>query len=307
MRAVWSHWTKPLRGAPGTAWLDIRHYLMAFVVSCATAKQHFAETVLVTDSPGARMLVDDVGLDFDHVIVDLDQLSSECLFWWNLGKIHAYRIQTEAFIHLDNDVFLWGRLPERLLTAPVFAQNPEYFTEQSNYYLPLEMEAAIIGSGRGWLPPEWRWGRDIYGSFQKSMNTGIYGGNHVDFIQYAANLHLELLHHPSNLTILQDLPEKARVTGMLEMCLPSLCADFHAGREGSPFHDIDVEYLFQSAEAAYAEAEAMGYTHLLGGAKRQPSTVAKLERRVQRDFPDQYERCCRISDDNPNYLGGGVV
>jgi hypothetical protein len=42
-------------------------------------------------------------------------------------------------------------------------------------------------------------------------------------------------------------------------------------------------------------ARQRGYTHLIGGAKRNRKLARALENRVARDYPDRYERCCSLS------------
>jgi hypothetical protein len=38
----------------------------------------------------------------------------------------------------------------------------------------------------------------------------------------------------------------------------------------------------------------MGFTHLIAGAKRNPQVAKTLERRVQRDYPEYYDRCIKL-------------
>lgn len=73
------------------------------------------------------MLVDGVGLDFDEVHTSLSVLDRHNQEWWALGKLCACRAQTEPFVHIDNDVFLWQPRPHDVAAASVFAQNQEYF------------------------------------------------------------------------------------------------------------------------------------------------------------------------------------
>ena len=290
VKAVWSHWTKPLKDHPGSVWMSVKHYLFAFVLSFENARKFLSPTCLHTDREGFRMLIDGVGLPFDIVSVDLDALNEYCLYWWNMGKFHAYASQTEPFIHLDNDVFLWEPLPEKILSAPLFAQNPEYFTESSDYYLPIELENAIDSIDDGWLPDEWRWGRNIFGNFQKAINTGIYGGYRTDFIKYCADLAIKIISNPVNAKALAPLDNKAKLTGMIEMYVPSVCYDYHKNRDGSLFKDLEMEYLFTSAEDAYNNPKQIKYTHLLGRAKRDLEIIKRLENRVKLEYPIYYKR-----------------
>jgi len=297
MKAVWSHWTKPLKGHPGSVWISIKHYLFAFVLSFENARKHFSPTCLYTDQEGFRLLIEGVGFPFDFVAVDLDVLNEYCLYWWNMGKFYAYSRQTEPFIHLDNDVFLWESLPEKVLSSPVFAQNPEYFTELSDYYLPIDLETAICGISDGWLPKEWLWGREIFGNFQKSINTGIYGGYRTDFIKYCSDLAFKIINHPPNAKALDPLDDKAKITGMIEMYLPSICYEYHKEKENSSFRDLEIEYLFSSAEDAYRNTQQIKYTHILGRAKRDQVIVKRLEERVATEYPNYYKRIIEYVND----------
>ena len=42
-------------------------------------------------------------------------------------------------------------------------------------------------------------------------------------------------------------------------------------------------------------ARRAGYTHLIGGAKRNRKLMRSLENRVMREYPELYERCCRVT------------
>gem|GEM_PF-1948653 len=49
-----------------------------------------------------------------------------------MRKLHTYALQTEAFVHLDGDAYLFAPLPVSLTEAPLLAQNLEY---DHPYYL----------------------------------------------------------------------------------------------------------------------------------------------------------------------------
>jgi Family of unknown function (DUF6734) len=121
--------------------------------SLQTARKHYGKTSLFTDDEGARILIDGIGLEFDTVSVDLNELAHSDPEWWTLGKMMTYRAQTEPFVHIDEDVFLWQRLPRELEQAPVFAQNAEYFSCAAWWYQPEALES-VVKEHRGWLPDE---------------------------------------------------------------------------------------------------------------------------------------------------------
>jgi len=293
MLAVWSHWSKPF-ALGGGGWPTPAHYLMSCVLSVETARSHFERTRLVTDSAGMKMLVDGVGLDFDDVRLDLSEIEECDPAWWVLGKIQAFRTQHEPFVHIDNDVYLWNGLPERLTSADVLAQNPEHFTDASDYYKLAELEQ-IRRYPYGWLPKEVEWCRSLHGAHQRSLNTGIYGGHRVDFIQYCAELAFEMLEHPGNREAVARIEDKPRFSGTLEMFLPAACLEYHTARPHSPFRTVEAATLFDSAEQAYRDGEAKSYTHMIGRSKSKPTNARKLETRVRLHYPRHYERCVEYS------------
>jgi hypothetical protein len=183
-RAVWSFWTAPFQSGYRSRWLTERDHLMSWALSWSTVSRFFETTSLVTDSPGARLLVDVVGLPFDLVVTSLDQLDPAKSDWWTLGKLRAYR-QTCPFLHFDSDVFLWSALPDRLLTAEVAAQNPEAAPlDDSSYYKPTQVSEALNRLG-GWLPNELR--DYLHNGGSTAACTGVFGGcAWEDITEYAA-------------------------------------------------------------------------------------------------------------------------
>ena len=84
---------------------------MAWALSVETARPHVSGVRLVTDTLGARLLVDELGVEFDEVSLSLDRLERTDPAWWSVGKLVAISEQREPFIHVDADVFLWSALP----------------------------------------------------------------------------------------------------------------------------------------------------------------------------------------------------
>ena len=108
-------------------WRSQAHHLFSWVLSLETVRKHFPRTAVFTDDEGARLLIDQLGLEFDEVSTELNALDQHDADWWALGKVWTYRAQSEPFIHFDSDVFLWNALPDLLTSASVIAQNPDVF------------------------------------------------------------------------------------------------------------------------------------------------------------------------------------
>lgn len=295
MQAVWSFWTKPYRAHHRAVWFSDTHHLLAWVLSVETAKRHYERTCLVTDVEGARLLVDDLGLEFTTVSTALSSLHDGDPDWWVLGKLWTYRAQSQPFVHIDNDVFLWKRLPEHVERAPVFAQNPEWFPPAGeSWYRPHAFDRAVR-SYAGWTPDEWRWYTARRGS--EAICCGILGGMCVEFLSYYARLAIDMIEHPRNAAAWRALGSCIGDNILLEQYLLAACLDYHRHRARSRFGAIEVKYLFESTDDAFDEEQACraGYTHLIGGAKSNRLLAARLEARVRRDYPELYRRCLQCA------------
>jgi hypothetical protein len=263
------------------------------VLSLETAKKHYPKTALFTDSLGAQILLDKLELEFDQISTELDALDNHDPEWWALGKVYTYRAQTEPFLHIDSDVFLWNSLSESMVSAPLLAQNPEYFLPGTSWYKPEQFEAAIRRVN-GWLPEEWTWYRS-QSLLQKAVCCGIFGGNHIDFIRYYSNLAIRLVEHLPNQAAWELLDNATERNILFEQYFLGCCIEYHRNRPDSPFKNIDIQYLFSSLDDALIPENAarVGFTHLIASAKRKRTIAENLEKRVRRDYPQHYERCIR--------------
>lgn len=296
MRAVWSFWSKPFYEGSGWQWREPVHHLLAWGLSLRLARAHYAETVLITDSPGKALLVDNLGLSFTHVSTELDRLRNEYPGLWALGKLVTYSLQDKPFVHLDTDVFLWRPLPGRITSAPVLAQNPESYHLADEWCGPRVIENAFTRDGLK-LPSEWEWSRSHREHHFREANCGILGGMNAGFIQHYARLALDLVLNPRHSAAWASIPDKDSLNTILEQFFLLACLDFHRSDPASPFRGVHIKYLFPSFEAAFNpnHAARMGFTHLLADAKANAHITNRLEQRTQRDDEDFYRHCVRLS------------
>lgn len=289
MKAIWSFWTRPDQYRR-LAWPSERQHLLSLLLSLETVRRHYPRTTLYTDTPGAKLLADVIGFEFDNISPSLDAIEECNPSWWSLAKLHACRLQGEPFIHFDNDVFLWRRFPERIESAQVLAQNPEDFTLGTSYYRPEKFDRALSACG-GWAPEEWEWYASIGGARRRAACCGVFGGNNLEFIRHYANTAFALAENPRNQPGWARLNKESSDNLLFEQYLLSACVNYHQGRAGSPFRDIDIQYLFSRQDEAFSShaAAALGYTHLIG-AKRNHHVAERLQRRVEREYPECYER-----------------
>lgn len=296
MIAVWSFWSKPFFTSYKQVWASDKHHLLAWLLSFQTARKHFQKTALFTDSLGARMLIEGLGLEFDTVSTALNALENHDPRWWSLGKIYTYRLQTEPFIHIDSDVFFWKPFPVNP-ESTLFAQNPEV----ASCYMPEYFEAVTGNVPGGWLPLEWEWYRSS-GRIQRTGRCGIccgvFGGSHMDFIRYYAGLAIRIVEHPANQKAWSHLGAAVERNILVEQYLLAACIEYHKHHSESVYKNLKIQYLFRSMNDAYnpQKAAEAGYTHLIADAKKNQAIADKVERRVMKDYPEYYQRCMQYLD-----------
>jgi hypothetical protein len=154
----------------------------------------------------------------------------------------------------------------------------------------------------GWLPEEWNW----YLARQRNLAycCGIVGGNRVDFLTHYADRAIEMAINPRNQVAFDQMENKPGDCLLIEQYFLAACLEYHQHTENSPFRDVTVECLFDSPTAAFSSDQAtqMGYTHLIGAAKRDATIAKRLEKRVAQDYPAHYACCLRYLDKQEFYL-----
>jgi hypothetical protein len=292
MRAVWSLWCKPMRGAYRGGWPALRPHLLSWALSVQSCRRFFDSVHLVADSEAARLLVDGLGLEFDSVSLDLDTLDAANPDLWALGKLYAYRAQQEPFLHIDADAYLWKPPRGAPEQADVYAAYPEIRPYGQSYYRCASLKALVHRTG-GWLPPE----LDAYvppAGMMHAANCAVVGGNRLDFLNYYADLAIRAIEHADNTRAWAQRGDMMMDMLIFEQHMLTATRLFHAGRADSPFADVGMAYMFDSEEICARESGAAGFTHLISRAKDDPALLARLSARVARDHPEFFDRVMAI-------------
>lgn len=272
MKAIFSFCTRFLDGQYANGgFLDSEAFACSCILSVQLAKQNVGQTELYTDTQGARLL-DRLYLPFDAVHVVFDQFAYPAHLW-TVSKMETYQRQTEPFVHIDLDAYLWAPLPERLRGVGIIAQSSE---EDYPYYDDIY---AYFLANAGYVPDFVRDHSRKYGPKIRALNAGIYGGTDLDSIQACNAAGLRTIHHPANETLFADLMRKHQGEGPyydFNVLLEQFFAGVYAHQK-----QIDLRYVVSDQEAPY-------FTHLLGDSKRDPGNTARLKARVARDYPDHY-------------------
>lgn len=301
LSAVWSFWTSPFSQGHSDRWFDEEFHLLSWALSFHCAAAYFDELKLVTDSAGARLLVDELKLPFTSLSTSLDRIDTAWCDWWVLGKLRAYQEQQQPFVHLDSDVYLWNDLPGRLKSADILTQNPEPAPmSDTTYYKPCRMSWTLQASG-GHLPSFIR--SYMASGGDAAFCTGIFGGSALDLIHEYATAAELLVTTPANAVGWQLLNDPFAYSACIEQyVLAAICSE--RIKAGIP---LDVQHLFPSRLEAWNEAEAarIGFTHLIASAKKNPVLKQLVANRLRSQCPARYETVCRLTDRTLHVFHGG--
>ncbi|WP_428232474.1 DUF6734 family protein [Flavobacterium sp.] len=172
MKVVYSYWdTGNGLKKPGN-WFNSRFMLSSMVISVLNSHRHYGRVEMVTDSR-SKLWIEKLGLPFESIKTDLDELNQYDKNSWALGKVKAYSIQKEPFMHVDLDVILFEALSDKLINNELYVQNLEPFTTDpySKTYLPY---IDLLKKNEKNLPTGFH-------DTKHAFNLGIYGCNNLYF------------------------------------------------------------------------------------------------------------------------------
>lgn len=184
MKIIQSFWTKPIACQKTTCpenryaggWLSKKYNFMSWAFSCLQLLEFYDEVELVTDALGKELLVDKIGLPYTRTVQALDHLAHYDPHLWALGKIHAYHLQDQPFLHVDGDVYIWGEFPPAFEDASLIVQNLE------NNFPFYRLMLNDIAEHFAYIPallPKYSAGNQPVNAY----NAGIMGGNAVPFFK----------------------------------------------------------------------------------------------------------------------------
>ena len=153
MKIIHSYWSKPaLYTGKGVkektfgGWPSKKYEYMSWALSCLSFKKFYPNIELITDAYGKKTLVDELQLPYTSVKIELDVLNKYPTQLWALGKLHAYSLQEEPFIHVDNDIFIWRKFDDEIENAHLIAQHVDHLL--AGVPLPVEHPLLLAGLRR---------------------------------------------------------------------------------------------------------------------------------------------------------------
>jgi hypothetical protein len=162
MRIVMSMWTKPCTEGKAHGFNSVKAMIDSLILSVNVAKKHYPDIHFYTDKLGYEWIKPHLDkLPFTSIEVCLDDFNWVPDVYWSFVKVYVYTLQKEPFIHIDNDVFLWDKIPDHILAGNdfVFQETEPMDWDMFNFYnnglslykdaVPKELEIGNIALNCG--------------------------------------------------------------------------------------------------------------------------------------------------------------
>jgi hypothetical protein len=288
MKIVQTFWTGTLQQHPlhnTGGWLSAEYHWQSWALSVLQLRQFYDEVELVTDAAGKAILIDVLNLPYTSVQVVLDEaLSAYPHDLWALAKIYAYSIQTEPFIHIDGDVYIWKRFESHIEQALLVAQNFE--VDFPFYQAPLRTVQAYFDNVPKSMTAELESQSQIF-----SCNTGVIGGQDLSIFQEYKNYAFGFI--DSNINNLSKVETKH-----FNICFEQFLYYCLAKEKGVALHYvIDNQGQFDPTYPGFANFHKVPfddwYIHCMAEYKRQEVVVQHLSKRLRQDYPSYYYHILR--------------
>ncbi|MEZ6100279.1 MAG: DUF6734 family protein [Pirellulaceae bacterium] len=135
MKVVYSFYSGPYAGDPATNpgnWSNPGVEFLIWAWSVLETRKWASKVELVTDDFGAA-LFDELGIEFDSVVTALNNVEPSGGKLWAIGKLEAYALQDEPFMHLDGDAWFATPPSDDILAYRLACQSKEDATPGSPY------------------------------------------------------------------------------------------------------------------------------------------------------------------------------
>lgn len=185
MKIIQSYWSKPMRINDNTeavyrsngGWCKKIYFYASWALSCLRLAKMYDDVELYTDSYGKHILYEMLELPYTNVSTDLECLDSLNHNLWAFGKIYTYSLQSQPFLHVDSDVYMWKKFDDRIMSADVVGQSlEENYVANIDYFNRIEKVLTYI-------PDAIRNARKTSPNDVIQLNAGILGGNDMAFFR----------------------------------------------------------------------------------------------------------------------------
>lgn len=286
MKVIQSFWTKPFLnnkddvelGRFNGGWPSYEINFLSWAFSCLSLQKYYGDITLYTDYEGKEIMIDYLKLPYKSYNTELDNLTTYNSDLWALGKVYTYSLQSQPFLHVDGDFYVWNKFPNSFLNSAIIAQSPENDIDfyqniikevQDNFFVLPEVLDGYLNEGE-----------NIGG-----LNAGILGGTDINFFKKYSRQALDLI--DTNANWLKGI-NLSHFNSFYEQYLLKCMASVE---------EIGVNYLLENVSQDFRELtqyhllpEKQNFIHMVGFAKKQTLLCEQLKLRFSIQFPKEYAR-----------------
>lgn len=283
IQTFWSGYKDPL--IDGFGWLSPQYNLMSWTLSCLCLKENYDDVVLYTDSIGYSLFYEYLQLPYKDIIIQYDNLNCHRNLW-AYPKLLTYSIQDKPFLHIDGDVYLPNKLPQRIEDGSLVGQNKEIGTSYYKHMMNEIMKSSI--SIPELLLEELK--KDSISSY----NAGIIGGYDIKFIKEYCKDAFEFI-KINNLNNIDSSSVNINLNILFEQIL-FYCLVSKDKRKVSTLIKEKVKdngYSYDRFCNFYSFNKS-DLIHVIGGHKRNERICELLSRTLLHKYPEYYKRIIEL-------------
>jgi hypothetical protein len=294
MKIVQSLWSKPgmKKGNQYFAdfnkcgWRNKKYNYFSWALSALQFTKYYDKVELVTDKIGYELLIKKFQLPYTNVEVVLDNVNRYYDKLFIVGKVYAYSIQQEPFIHADADIFIWDKLSEELENASLICQSREEGTFYNEYYsaifFPLSKHLDFC--------PQYLFDSISLNNGIKAVNMGITGGCNLDFIQNYAS------------EVFNFIDKNATTLSAANLRMSNVIFEQFVFSAFAENRKEKINFLEPEGSKSFLNdivditgiPERTKYVHFFGGVKQLGYIEDFLEYQLMNEYPDYYFRILNL-------------
>lgn len=269
-------------------WISPEYNLMGWTLSCLQLKKYYSDVHLYTTDIGAETLVNKLKLPYDHIHTIHNNFTPPHPLLWALAKIFTYSVQSDSFLHVDGDVFIFNPFPEHLINQQLIAQNEEIATD---YYISTQKE---LIRNFTYFP------KVVEMDFSQShpihaVNAGILGGSDIEFYKEYTALAFEYVN--KNLKSL-NLIDANKFNIFFEQHLFYCLATCKRKQIAYLLKDVFQDNKFSDMGNFWEVPIGKSYLHLLGEYKRNDFICVQMAGILRQYYPEYYYRIISLFKKN---------
>jgi hypothetical protein len=287
-RAVFSYFNAEESFSNKAGFRYFSDFLYSMALSTLLARRHFKTVQVISSSWGEKVLRE-AGIPATEYSTALNVMKDQRVskWFWAYGKLIAYAQQTEPFVHIDNDAFLWQPLPERVLNAELCFQSKEFF--DMPYY-----------KWYGILKPSWEAAKTRPQTIVDNevddfvYNCGICGGSYLGFFKERIKCSSEYIFAPENHDVFfEDFKDILMHQNLFhEQYFAASLVKAHGLRDKVQLIAEDI------SDPQWMKSNKM-YTHIWGGTKVDQTVMRRVRSRLLKESSEVYDQVTAFVN---NYL-----